>query len=328
MSWYKQQRNIFERPWAKGNPKLIAIYVYLHCRAYVQDQPLRGVLIRRGSCPTSRSAIMEGTGLKEHDVKFGLSRLLEEGEIIVKSSNLGTIITLCDYDSYNEPDDLFSLNPSNELPNVSPNGLPSKLPNESPTYIDNKKEDNIYSLRTHYVPSKTREKEQKALADEIKALYNKTFEGKLPEWQRMSEKMTRKVNRCIEHYGRQSIDIVFEQILHESFALGENGTGFIAEYDHIFELDNFEKYLARYKLRHSKKPQPQQEQKQKQGSVGVVEDQPQRSPKSQDERRRTLQELVDYVRSNPRSISCGALEEAYRSGELQRYGIDWKPNNE
>lgn len=323
MSWYKQQRNLFDRPWAK-DPKMVSVYAYLHCRAYVRDQPLNGVMIRRGSCPTSRSAIMEGTGMSEYDVKSRLRKLLECGEIIIKSSNLGTIVTLCDYDSYSDAEDLFGFDSSNGLPDQLPNGLPSQLP----TYIDNKKEDNVYSLRTHYVPSKTREKEQKALADEIKALYNKTFEGKLPEWQRMSEKMARKVNRCIEHYGRQSIDIVFEQILHESFALGENRTGFIAEYDHIFELDHFEKYLARYKLRHSKKPQPQQEQKQKQGGVGVVEDQPQRSPKSQDERRRTLQELVDYVRSNPRSISCGALEEAYRSGELQKYGIDWKPNNE
>lgn len=319
MSWYKQQRNLFERPWTKGNPKMVMVYAYLHCRAYLQDQPLRDIIIRRGSCPTSRSAIMEGTGLSEYDVKSSLQKLLEAGEIIIKSSNLGTIVTLCDYDSYIEQEDLFSLNSSNGLPNQLTSGLPSQLP----TYIDNKKEDN-YNLRTHFVPSKKREKEEKAVAYEIQALYNKTFSGRLPEWQRMSEKMSRKVNRCIEHYGRQSIDIVFEQIQHESFSMGENHTGFIAEYDHIFELEHFEKYLARYKLRLSKKSQPQQQEPQK--GVGVIEVQEEEPQQKQSQRER-FEAMVDLIKRNPDSWCRQTLEEAYRSGKLKELGIDWKPNN-
>lgn len=250
--WYKQNRDLFDRGWS-NDAKAVAVYVYLHCVAYSTDRKLHGQIIRRGSCLTSRKAIMEETGLSEYDVKSRLKILLDAGEIIVKYSNKGTIITICDYECCNNPDDLFSLNSSSQLPNE----LPSQLPNELPTsIIYNKKEDNKNNLR---INSKMERERNKALAYEIKEQYNKTFAGRLIEWQRLSEKMTQKVTICIMRYGRQSVDLVFDQILHEPFSLGENKTGFRADFENIFDLEQYEKYLGRYRLRISRKQQPQQQ---------------------------------------------------------------------
>ena len=93
--WYKHSRNLFERPWAK-DPKMIAVYEYLHCVAYVNDGLLHGQLIRRGSCLTSRTAIMDATGLSAQEVRSRLAKLLEYEEIIIKTTNIGTIVTICD----------------------------------------------------------------------------------------------------------------------------------------------------------------------------------------------------------------------------------------
>lgn len=251
--WYKQNRDLFDRGWS-NDAKAVSVYVYLHCVAYTTDKKLHGQIIRRGSCLTSRKTIMEETGLSEYDVKSRLKILLEAGEIIVKYSNKGTIITVCDYECCNKPDDLFSLNSSSQLPNE----LPSQLPNELPTsIIYNKKEDNKNNLR---INSKMERERNKALAYEIKEQYNRTFAGRLIEWQRLSEKMIQKVNICILRYGRQSVDLVFDQILHEPFSMGENKTGFQVNFDNIFELDSYEKYLGRYKLRISRKEKPQHQQ--------------------------------------------------------------------
>lgn len=321
--WYKHSRNLFERPWSK-DPKMIAVYEYLHCVAYVSDGMLHGQLIRRGSCPTSRSAIMEATGLSAQEVKSRLAKLLEYGEIIVKATNFGSIITVCDYDSCGMSDDLFDFNSINEQPTQQPtNNHPSNQP-----YIKEGRiiEDN---LRTHYIPSKKRES-SKGVALEIKAIYNKVFDGLLRKWERLSADMVIKVDTCISRYGRQSVDMVFDQVKHEKFSLGDNNTGFIADFAFIFKLSNYEAYLGRYELRikqGNKKPQQKDPQPQQKKSVGVIIEQPQRKPQTSEERRRSLIELVDYVNSNPRSLSCAELEGAYESGELQRYGIDWKPNN-
>ena len=263
--WFKHNRNLFDRPWAK-DPKMVAVYEYLHCVAYVNDGKLHGHIIRRGSCMTSRKDIMEETGLSDYEVKSRLQKLLEAGEIIVKSTNYGTIITLCDYDGYSDTEDLFSLNPSSQLPNQPPANYPT---NHQSLYI---KEGRITedSLRTHFVPSKT-ERETRDVALEIKNLYNKTFGGILRRWDRLSAEMRIKINTCISRFGRQSVDMVFDQVKHEKFSLGENDTGFIADFAFIFKPNNYDAYLGRYELRMKKGQKPKlqaSEQPQQQVSNG------------------------------------------------------------
>lgn len=148
MTWYKQDRNLFERMWAKDD-KMIAVYVYLHCCAYLRDGMLHGQLIRRGSCPTTRSAIMEATGLSESEVKLRLRRLQDVGEIIVKTSNRGMIITICDYDSCNEEESIFPLNQSDQTPAGRRLDTTPGTPLDTP-YIDNNNIDNLISPLSPY----------------------------------------------------------------------------------------------------------------------------------------------------------------------------------
>ena len=123
MKWYKQDSRLFDRHWTK-DPKAVALYVYLHVMAYVQDGMYHGILIRRGSCPTSRSAIVEATGLSEQEVRSRLKILLNNNEIVIKSTNLCTIVTCCDYDGYVSQEDIFDLDatsqqPANNQPHLS-----------------------------------------------------------------------------------------------------------------------------------------------------------------------------------------------------------------
>lgn len=265
--WYKQHRNLFDREWAKDS-KMVAVYVYLHCHAYAWQGNLHGQIIRRGSCPTSKPAIAEGTGLTIDEVKTRLRMLKDCGEIIVKPTNKGMIVTVCDYDGCNETEDLFGLN--------MPNGNTTQTPSENTTqytpqntpHIEYKKEDNKNSLISHFIPSKTERDKAKNMAYEIKAIYNKVFDGVLNKWQRLTDKMVAKVSICIGRFGRQSVDMVFEQIKYEHENMNKNG--FVPDFDFIFKLEQYERYLNRYKLRISKKtakaqPQPA-EQKESTGS--------------------------------------------------------------
>lgn len=251
--WWKHSRDMYDRPWVK-DPKMVTVYDYLHCRAFVNDGKLHGQIIRRGSCLTSRAEIAEATGLSDYEVKLRLRKLLEVGEIIVKATNYGTIVTLCDYGGYNETEDLFSLNSTNELPSQPPANYPAS---HQPLYIKEERIKEGNSLRSNFVPSKT-ERETRDMALEIKNLYNKTFSGILRRWDRLSADMRIKVNNCVSRYGRQSVDIVFDQVKHEKFSLGENDTGFIADFAFIFKLNNYEGYLGRYELRMKKGQKPQQ----------------------------------------------------------------------
>ena len=318
--WYKHNRNLFERSWAKDS-KMVAVYEYLHCCAYVRDQPYRDMIIRRGSCLTSRAAIMEGTGLSEHDVKSRLKKLLDNGEIIVNSSNLGTIITVCDYDGYDSSEDLFSLNSSSESPNGLPSESPNGLPSESPTLIYNKKEEYNNNLRS--IPSKIEREKKKAVTQEIKKQFNKVFAGMLEEWQQVTDKMINKVELCIARFGRGSVDMVFEQVRYEQTNLNKNG--FIPDFDFIFRIEQYERYLSRYKIRTKtgiNKPSPQPTK-----SIGIfVDDEPQQQ--SRKGRREFLLDWIQAEAKNPSTRGQNLLRTCYESGELEKLGIDWKPNNE
>lgn len=318
MRYYRQVCNVFDRAWAK-DAKAVSLYLYLHCNAYVQDWKLPdGRLVRRGSCPTSRASIIEGTGLSEYDVKSRLNKLQDFGEIIINSSNMGMIITVCDYDYYNIAEDLFSLNSSSELPS----GLPNGLPNESPTLYNSNTENNIYNnLRSRYTPSKKRES-NKELALEIKAIYNKMFDGLLRKWERLSADMIIKVENCVNRFGRQSVDMVFDQVKHEKFSLGDNNTGFIADFAFIFKLNNYEAYMGRYELRLKQGNKKQEPQQAKQKGVGVIQE----SAPAKQSRRDLIISWVDAEAKEPSKRGQELLQACYESGELKRLGIDWKPN--
>ena len=266
MRYYRQWSNVYDRVWAK-DAKMVTVYLYLHCCAYVQDGELHGIKIRRGSCLTSRTAIMEATGLSEADVKSRLKLLANYGEIIRNSSNLGTIITVCDYDNYNGSDDLFDFSLSNQSPNQSPN----EVPNQSPTIpINNNGIIVNNNLRSKYIPSKKEKESKRAVVEEIKKLYNKMFDGVLPEWKRVTDKMVNKVDTCITLFSRQTVDMVFDQLKHESFMRGEGkiNNGFKADAFWIFETDNFDKLLSRYELRIKKKQNTTAKESQPQQSTG------------------------------------------------------------
>lgn len=323
MRWYKQDTNVYDRCWTKDS-KAVTVYLYLHCAAYVNDGIWHGQLIRRGSCPTSRSAIMEATGLSEYDVKSRLKLLVSCGEILVKISNAGTIVTCCDYDSSVAQESLFEQNMSSELPTQLPSELPNELPSQLPTHIYNRITDITDNkiLRSHYIPSKKERESGKSLVYEIKEVYNKTFSGQLIAWKRLSEKMIMKVETCIQRFGRQSVDMVFDQIKHEPFSLGENNTGFKADFDFIFKVDQYEKYLERYKLRMSKKPaQPPAASEPQQSSIYD------RQEETPQEKRKLL--LINWVEAEARKktdIGQALLMASYNNGELQKFGIEWEPN--
>ena len=316
MRWYKQDSNVYDRAWAK-DAKAVTLYLYLHCAAYVQPGMYHGQLVRRGSCPTSRSAIMEATGLSEYDVKSRLKLLANFNEIILKKSNVGTIVTVCDYDGYVSQEDLFEKDLSNQLPNQLPN---------TPIYNKNIEYNN--NLRSNNIPSKKERENSEALVREIKEIYNKTFSGQLIEWKRLSSKMILKVDTCIQRFGRQSVDMVFDQIKHEPFSLGENNTGFKADFDFIFRLDQYEKYLERYKLRIKKSVSTEEAIKVVPVAVAVKPYRQEETMTAINERRKSF--LADWVKSEakkPTPRGHELLLSCYKSGELQQLGIQWQPSD-
>lgn len=268
--WYKQQRSIVGRPWFK-DAEALQLYVFLKSTAYVADGPYKGQVIRRGSCPTTRPDIVYATGLSYKQVDRCLKLLVSYGEIIVRGNNKFSVVTICDYDRLEASADLFDdyeelqrydKCTTKELPEYDKGTTRDK----AHLLIKEGKDIEEYkSLITPYSPyKKERESENDVL--EVKKRYNKLFDGKLPPCIRLTLPTKLMVEECIRRFGRQSIDLVFEQVLQEPFSMGQNKTGFIARFQFIFDPKNFQGYLERAQLRRSKQQaeaqQPSQEAQQ------------------------------------------------------------------
>ena len=284
--WYKRQRNIPERPWFK-DAKVLQLFDYLESVAYVIDGSFDGITVRRGSCPTTRPDMMEATGLSYKEVDRCLRVLRSYGEIIVKGYCRFSVITVCGYDSYATSDSLFGTTEGTATGTTegTTEGTAHLLT------IEDKNKDNLI---TPYSPYKN-EREKEELALEIKKRYNKTFDGKLQPCIRLTMPTKMMVIECVNRFGSQSVDLVFQQVLSEPFSLGQNKTGFIASFQYIFTPKRFQEYLERAQLRIKKQQESRPESR---PSVGVIEEPQQTQRKSKEEYER---EMREYALQHPDS---------------------------
>ena len=241
--WYKRQRNIPERPWFKDGA-VLQVFDYLEALAYVTDGRYKDTIIRQGSCPTTRADIVEATGLSYKTVDRCLKRLVANGDIIVKGNSFGSLITICNYGGYNREEGLFGT--TNDTTKYTTDDITSDTTHLS--YIEDRYNDNLISPYSSY----KKEREDYDVALEAKKRYNKAFDGKLPPCVRLTMPTRLMVEECIRRFGKQTIDMVFEQILAEPFSLGQNKTGFIANFQYIFQPKNYQQYLERWQLAQKK----------------------------------------------------------------------------
>ena len=93
------------------------------------------------------------------------------------------------------------------------------------------------TLISNSIPYK-KEREYNDVPLEVKKRYNNEFKGMLPPCVRLSTSTRIAVEECLRRFGMQSVDTVFGQIKTEQFSLGNNKTGFIANFTFIFTPKN------------------------------------------------------------------------------------------
>ena len=82
--------------------KMVATLIHLLLKANWKDKKWRGVDVKRGQIITSRTRLAEEIGLTERQLRTCLERMQETGEIACETTNRYTIVTICNYDSYQE----------------------------------------------------------------------------------------------------------------------------------------------------------------------------------------------------------------------------------
>lgn len=102
--WIKTYEKLLKWEWY-GDPIMVATWIHLLLKANWCDKKWRGITIKRGQLITSRTRLADEIGLTERQLRTCLERMQSSCEIACETTNRYTIITICNYDIYQDKTD-------------------------------------------------------------------------------------------------------------------------------------------------------------------------------------------------------------------------------
>lgn len=268
-SWIKLYRDILQWEWFEKS-EMVHLFVYFLLKANCEDKQWQGILVKRGQLITSNSSIRRDIKLSAQQVRTCINRLISTGEITYQATNRYAIITICNYDRYQESK--LAINEQNNEQSNYQATSEQRTNNEQTTTtkeyknIKNKeisisKDIDTKKSRETTLSSASDEAQASALADkipfiEIKGMWNTICTG----YARMimiSDARKNKIrNRVTEMGGIDKamplLKIIFEKAQASKFLRGDNKRGWKATFDWFFENDK--NWVKVYEGNYDEKP--------------------------------------------------------------------------
>lgn len=253
-SWIKIFRELLQWEWFE-KAEMVQLFIYLLLKASCEDKQWQGITVKRGQLVTSNGSMRRDLKLSEQQIRTCIKRLISTGEITYQSTNRYVIITICNYDKYQENKSIAN-EPINEQANTLPTDEQRAINEQTTTSkeiknIRNKEisisEDiDTKKSRKAASPSASAEAQAEEPAEkipfaEIKNLWNSTCTG-FARLVVISDNRRNKIrNRVAEMGGVEKalpiIKTIFEKAQASSFLKGDNKRGWKASFDWFFEND-------------------------------------------------------------------------------------------
>ena len=99
--WIKIYRSLLDWEWF-DDAETVKLFIYILLSANYEDKKWRGMMVERGQYVTSVGSLSEILGLSVKRVRIRLERLTKSGAITTSGANRFTIITICNYDTYQD----------------------------------------------------------------------------------------------------------------------------------------------------------------------------------------------------------------------------------
>ena len=98
--WIRLFRKIQDWEWYTDS-HMVHLFIHLLLNANTHDRSWRGQTICRGQLVTGRLKLSEATGISERTIRTCLQRLIDTKEITIKTTNKFSVVTICNYETYN-----------------------------------------------------------------------------------------------------------------------------------------------------------------------------------------------------------------------------------
>ena len=253
-SWIKIFRELLQWEWFE-KAEMVQLFIYLLLKASCEDKQWQGITVKRGQLVTSNGSMRRDLKLSEQQIRTCIKRLISTGEITYQSTNRYVIITIRNYDKYQENKSIAN-EPINEQANTLPTDEQRAINEQTTTSkeiknirnkeisisedIDTKKSRKAASPSAS-AEAQAEEPTEKIPFAEIKNLWNSTCTG-FARLVVISDNRRNKIrNRVAEMGGVEKalpiIKTIFEKAQASSFLKGDNKRGWKASFDWFFEND-------------------------------------------------------------------------------------------
>lgn len=99
--WIKIHRRLLDWEWY-SDTNMVRLFLHLLLKANTDNRRWQGREVPRGSLITSRAKLEAETGLSQKTIRTCLARLIATGEIEVEATNRFSLVTICNFDNYQE----------------------------------------------------------------------------------------------------------------------------------------------------------------------------------------------------------------------------------
>lgn len=272
-SWIKIFRELLQWEWFQ-KAEMVQLFIYLLLKANCVDKQWQGITIKRGQLATSNATMRQDLRLSEQQIRTCIKRLISTGEITYKSTNRYVVITICNYDKYQEIGNSIN-EQNNEQTNNQSTDDQRAINEQSTTTKEVKnirsKEYNIKDIKQEsgsndqlssasdeaQAVEPEKPKAEKLPFKDIKAMWNETCTG-FPKLFTLSEPRKNKMRLRIAEMGGLEkalplIKQIFEKMQQSKFLKGDNKRGWKASFDWLFENDK--NWVKVYEGNYDNKPE-------------------------------------------------------------------------
>lgn len=272
-SWIKIFRELLQWEWFQ-KAEMVQLFIYLLLKANCVDKQWQGITIKRGQLATSNATMRQDLRLSEQQIRTCIKRLISTGEITYKSTNRYVVITICNYDKYQEIGNSIN-EQNNEQTNNQSTDEQRAINEQSTTTKEVKnirsKEYNIKDIKQEsgsndqlssasdeaQAVEPEKPKAEKLPFKDIKAMWNEICTG-FPKLFTLSEPRKNKMRLRIAEMGGLEkalplIKQIFEKMQQSKFLKGDNKRGWKASFDWLFENDK--NWVKVYEGNYDNKPE-------------------------------------------------------------------------
>ncbi len=232
-TWIKIYRGMLDWEWFEFS-EMVHLFLYLLLKASTDDKNWRGVLVKRGQVVTSNATLRKDLHLTERKIRTCIKRLISTKEITYQATNKYVIITICNYERYQE----------NKITNDEQNDEQATIKRRaSDEQATTSKE--IKNIRINSLPNGKEPIEGKTDPipySEIQSMWNSICFS-YPRLTRMTDPRKNKLRIRLQEMDKDPakallvLQRIFELMEQSKFLKGDNKRGWKANFDWVIEND-------------------------------------------------------------------------------------------